>query len=92
MKRSFTSIIYSYLKYMVNMPFFPIPFPFSVVHFLLVGVEKVGGVEGQVESSTNTGTYEMRLQPFFATMGATAGARKPISNSSYSVCASVLRT
>ena len=42
---------------------FSIPFPFSV-HFLLVGVEKVGGVEGQVESSTNTGTYEMRLQPF----------------------------
>ena len=59
---------------------------------MLVGVEKVGGVEGQVESSTNTGTYEMRVQPFFATMGATAGARKPISNSSYSVCASVLRT
>ena len=56
------------------------------MHFLLVGVEKVGGVKGQVESSTNTGTYEMRLQPFFATMGATAGARKPISNSSYSVC------
>ena len=46
----------------------------------------------RVESSTNTGTYEMRVQPFFATMGATAGARKPISNSSYSVCASVLRT
>ena len=38
------------------------------------------------EPHTNTGTYEMRLQLFFATMGATAGARKPISNSSYSVC------
>ena len=84
-------VYYSYFKYMVNVPFFPFHFH-SLCHFLFVGVEKVGGVEGQVESSTNTGTYEMRVQPFFATMGATAGARKPISNSSYSVCASVLRT